>query len=39
MVKKYAQALGIWCLIIPLAILNGGLLEMVLVKLGRRLCP
>ena len=39
MVKKYAQALGIWCLIIPLAILNGGLREMVLVKLGRAALP
>ena len=32
--KKYIQAIGIWCLIIPLAILNGGLREKILVKLG-----
>lgn len=34
MVKKYMQAIGIWFLIIPLAILNGGFRESVLVKLG-----
>lgn len=39
MLKKYAQALGIWCLIIPLAIVNGGLREVVLVKLGRAALP
>lgn len=39
MLKKYAQAMGIWCLIIPLAILNGGLREMVLVKLGSAALP
>lgn len=32
--KKYIQAIGIWCLIIPLAILNGGLRENILVRLG-----
>ena len=32
--KKYAQAILIWILIIPLAILNGGLRENVLNKLG-----
>ena len=32
--KKYIQAVGIWFLIIPLAILNGGLRENVLNKLG-----
>ena len=32
--KKYLQSIGIWLLIIPLAILNGGLRENVLVKLG-----
>lgn len=32
--KKYIQAIGIWLLIIPLAILNGGLRENVLNKLG-----
>ena len=31
---KYIQAIGIWFLIIPLAIINGGLRENVLVKLG-----
>ena len=34
MVKKYMQVIGIWLLIIPLAILNGGFRESVLVKLG-----
>ena len=34
MVKKYMQAIGIWLFIIPLAILNGGFRESVLVKLG-----
>ncbi len=32
--KKYALAIGIWMLIIPLAILNGGFRENVLNKLG-----
>lgn len=32
--KKYIQAVGIWFLIIPIAILNGGLRENVLNKLG-----
>lgn len=32
--RKYIQAIGIWFLIIPVAILNGGLREHVLVKLG-----
>ena len=32
--KKYMQVIGIWLLIIPLAILNGGFRESVLVKLG-----
>lgn len=32
--KKYIQVIGIWILIIPLAILNGGLRENVLNKLG-----
>lgn len=31
--KRYAQAMGIWCLIIPLAILNGGLRENILNKM------
>lgn len=39
MLKKYAQALGIWCLIVPLAILNGGLREYVLVGLGKAALP
>lgn len=32
--KKYIQAIGIWALMIPVAILNGGLRENVLIKLG-----
>ncbi len=32
--KKYALAIAIWITIIPIAILNGGLREYVLVKLG-----
>ena len=32
--KKYVLAAGIWLLILPLAILNGGLREAVLNKLG-----
>lgn len=31
---KYLQAFGVWALIIPIAILNGGFRENVLVKLG-----
>ncbi|MCQ2287347.1 MAG: hypothetical protein MJZ76_10835, partial [Bacteroidales bacterium] len=31
---KYLQVIGIWALIIPIAILNGGFRENVLVKLG-----
>lgn len=31
---KYLKAIGIWILIIPIAILNGGFRENVLVKLG-----
>ena len=38
-VKKYVQAIGIWFLIIPLAIINGGLRENVLVKLGNIALP
>ena len=34
MLNKYIQATGIWFLIIPLAIINGGLRENVLNKLG-----
>ena len=37
--KKYIQAIGIWFLIIPLAIINGGLRENVLVKLGNIALP
>lgn len=32
--KKYTYALGIWVIIIPIAILNGGFREYVLVNLG-----
>ena len=32
--KKYASAFLIWAMIIPIAILNGGFREYVLVKLG-----
>ena len=32
--SKYIQAIGIWFLIIPLAIINGGLRENILIKLG-----
>ena len=32
--KKYACAFLIWAMIIPIAILNGGFREYVLVKLG-----
>lgn len=34
MVKKYGTAILIWMLLIPIAILNGGLREYVLVYLG-----
>ncbi len=37
--KKYIQVIGIWFLIIPLAILNGGLRENVLTKLGAIALP
>ncbi len=37
--KKYIQAVGIWILIIPLAILNGGFRENVLSKLGSIALP
>lgn len=37
--KKYIQAIGIWFLIVPLAILNGGLRESILVKLGSIALP
>lgn len=37
--KKYLQALAIWFLIIPIAILNGGLRENVLIKLGAAALP
>ena len=37
--RKYAQAIFIWMLIIPLAILNGGLRENVLNKLGSIALP
>lgn len=37
--KKYLQALAIWFLIIPIAILNGGLRENVLIKLGTAALP
>lgn len=37
--KKYLQAILIWILIIPIAILNGGLREYVLVKLGNLALP
>lgn len=37
--KKYMQAVFIWALIIPLAILNGGLRETILNKLGKAALP
>ena len=37
--KKYIQALEIWLLIIPLAIINGGLRENILIKLGNIALP
>ena len=36
---KYIQAIGIWFLIIPLAIVNGGLRESILIKLGNFALP
>ena len=38
-VRKYIQAIGVWFLIIPLAIINGGLRENVLIKLGDLALP
>lgn len=32
--NKYIQAIGIWFFIIPLAVINGGLRENILIKLG-----
>lgn len=37
--KKYVQIIEIWFLIIPLAIINGGLRENILVKLGNIALP
>lgn len=37
--KKYLQAIGIWCLIIPLAVINGGIREYVLASLGNAALP
>jgi len=37
--KKYLQAVAIWILIIPIAILNGGLRENLLIKLGAAALP
>ena len=37
--KKYLQAVAIWFLIIPIAILNGVLREKVLIKLGIAALP
>lgn len=37
--KKYIQAAAIWILLIPLAILNGGLRENVLKRLGDMALP
>lgn len=37
--KKYLQAIAIWILIIPLAILNGGFRENILKKLGAIASP
>ena len=39
MKKKYLQAVLIWILIVPIGILNGGLREMVLNKLGEIALP
>ncbi len=38
-IKKYLQAVLIWSLIIPLAILNGGFRDYVLIGLGRPALP
>ena len=37
--KRYLQAVGIWMIIIPIAILNGALRESVLIKLGAIALP
>lgn len=37
--KRYLQAAGIWCLMIPLAIINGWLRENVLILLGDMALP
>ena len=37
--KKYVHAFLIWVMIIPIAILNGGFREYVLVKLGGLALP
>ena len=37
--SKYIQAVAIWFLIIPLAIINGGLRENILIKLGDMALP
>ena len=37
--KKYLQAVAIWMIIIPIAILNGALRESVLIKLGAIALP
>lgn len=39
MMKRYLQAVAIWIVIIPIAILNGGLRENVLIKLGAIALP
>lgn len=38
-IKKYLQAVLIWMLIIPLAILNGGFRDYVLIGLGKLALP
>ena len=37
--SKYIQAVAIWFLIIPLAIINGGLRENIIIKLGDMALP
>lgn len=37
--KKYLQAAAIWLFIIPLAVLNGGLRELVLNQMGKLALP
>lgn len=37
--KKYLQAIAVWVLIIPIAILNGGFRENILIKLGSVASP